>query len=49
MVEEVDDGCGTCARWSNEHHVDNQGCIALSKNPTHHSHTKHIDIQHHFI
>jgi hypothetical protein len=28
---------------------DNQGCIALAKNPTHHSHTKHIDIQHHFI
>jgi hypothetical protein len=28
---------------------DNQGCIALAKNPTHHFHTKHIDIQHHFI
>jgi len=28
---------------------DNQGCIALAKNPTHHSCTKHIDIQHHFI
>ena len=28
---------------------DNQGCIALAKNPTHHSHTKHIDVQHHFI
>jgi hypothetical protein len=28
---------------------DNQGCIALAKNCTHHSHTKHIDIQHHFI
>jgi len=28
---------------------DNQGCIALAKNPTHHSRTKHIDIQHHFI
>jgi hypothetical protein len=28
---------------------DNQGCIALAKNPTHHSHRKHIDIQHHFI
>jgi hypothetical protein len=23
---------------------DNQGCIALAKNPTHHSRTKHIDI-----
>ncbi len=28
---------------------DNQGYIALAKNPTHHSRTKHIDIQHHFI
>ena len=28
---------------------DNQGCIALSKNPIHHSRTKHIDIQWHFI
>ena len=24
-------------------------CIALAKNPTHHSRTKHIDVQHHFI
>jgi hypothetical protein len=28
---------------------DNQGCIQLAKNPMHHSRTKHIDIQHHFI
>ena len=28
---------------------DNQGCMALAKNPTHHSRTKHIDVQHHFI
>ena len=28
---------------------DNQGCILLAKNPTHHSRTKHIDVQHHFI
>jgi len=28
---------------------DNQGAIALVKNPTHHSRTKHIDIKHHFI
>ena len=28
---------------------DNQGCIALAKNPKHHSHTKHIDVRHHFI
>ena len=28
---------------------DNQGSIALAKNPKHHSRTKHIDMQHHFI
>ena len=28
---------------------DNQGCIALAKNPKHHSRTKHIDVRHHFI
>ena len=28
---------------------DNQGCIVLAKNPMHHSRTKHIDSQHHFI
>jgi hypothetical protein len=30
-------------------HADNQGCIALSKNPVAHSRAKHIDIRHHFI
>ena len=29
--------------------ADNQGCIALSRNPTSHSRAKHIDIRHHFI
>jgi hypothetical protein len=28
---------------------DNQGCIQLAKSLMHHSRTKHIDIQHHFI
>jgi hypothetical protein len=28
---------------------DNQGDIALSKNPQHHARTKHIDIQQHFV
>ena len=28
---------------------DSQGSIALAKNPDHHSRTKHIDIQYHFI
>ena len=29
--------------------VDNQGTIALSKNPVHHNRSKHIDIKYHFI
>ena len=29
--------------------VDNQGTIALSKNPVHHNRFKHIDIKYHFI
>lgn len=28
---------------------DNQGAIALAKNPAHHSRTKHIDIKYHYI
>ncbi len=28
---------------------DNQGVISLTKNPTHHAQTKHIDVQHHFV
>lgn len=28
---------------------DNQGAIALAKNPVYHSRTKHIDVQHHFV
>ena len=28
---------------------ENQGCIALANNPTHHSHIKHVDVQHYFI
>ncbi len=28
---------------------DNQGAIALAKNPTHHARTKHIDLQQHFV
>ena len=29
--------------------VDNQSAITLSKNPVHHSRTKHIDKRYHFI
>ena len=28
---------------------DNQGCIALSKNPVNHSRNKHIDVKYHYI
>src|SRR2546423_13951861 len=28
---------------------DNQGTIALAKNPTHHAKMKHVDVQLHFI
>lgn len=30
-------------------HEDNQGAIALAKNPQHHNRTKHIDIRFHYI
>jgi hypothetical protein len=30
-------------------YADNKGCIDLSKNPAHHSNTKHIDIRYHFL
>jgi hypothetical protein len=30
-------------------HEDNQGCLALVKNPVQHHRTKHIDVKYHFI
>jgi hypothetical protein len=30
-------------------YADNQGAIALAKNPEHHARSKHIDVQYHFI
>ena len=29
--------------------VDNQGCIALAKNPVHQQRSKHIDVRYHFL
>jgi hypothetical protein len=37
------------ARTVTKIYADNQGCIALAKNPQNHARTKHIDIQHHFV
>ena len=39
-------GCTTSGVWL---YADNQGAIALAKNPVHHQRTKHIDIRYHFI
>ena len=30
-------------------YCDNQGAMALAKNPQFHARTKHIDIQHHYV
>jgi hypothetical protein len=30
-------------------HIDNQGAIAIAKDPVHHGRTKHIDIKYHYI
>ena len=38
-----------CERKAVKVFADNQGAIALAKNPIHHQRTKHIDIRYHFI
>jgi hypothetical protein len=38
-----------CTRESVTLFADNQGAIALAKNPVHHQRSKHIDIKYHFI
>jgi hypothetical protein len=30
-------------------HIDNQAAIALANDPSHHAHSKHFDVWHHFI
>ena len=30
-------------------HCDNQGTLALAKNPVHHQRSKHIDTRYHFV
>jgi hypothetical protein len=41
---DLDSGLGATIIYGN-----NQGAIALAKNPQFHARTKHIDIQHHFV
>uniref|UniRef100_A0AAV1U342 Polyprotein n=1 Tax=Peronospora matthiolae TaxID=2874970 RepID=A0AAV1U342_9STRA len=38
-----------CAKNATTIFQDNQGCIALAKNPVYHSRTKHIDVKFHFL
>ena len=38
-----------CTKQSIRLFADNQGAIALAKNPVHHQRSKHIDIRYHFI
>ena len=38
-----------CEKQSVKLFGDNQGAIALAKNPVHHQRSKHIDIRYHFI
>ena len=40
---------GRTAKNADVIYEDNQGAIALAKNPAHHAQTKHIDIQYHFV
>jgi hypothetical protein len=45
-------GCSSSLQGNNQRNVicfDNQGSIALAKNPEHHRRTKHIDVQYHFV
>ena len=35
--------------FRSEIRCDNTSAINISKNPVHHSRTKHIDIRHHFL
>ena len=38
-----------CSKQPISLYADNQGAIALAKNPVNHQRTKHIDIKYHFI
>ena len=40
---------GIEAPKSIELYIDNQGAMSITKDPKHHTRTKHIDVHHHFI
>jgi hypothetical protein len=40
---------GFVQRSGTKIYEDNQGCIAMAKNPVNHERTKHIDIKYHFV
>ena len=40
---------GFCQNMATVLYEDNQGAIALSKNPKNHPRTKHIDVKYHYI
>ena len=44
LTAEMNLGTSPIVLW-----CDNQGAISLTKNPSHHQRTKHIDVRHHFI
>ena len=44
LLRDIDEVCGPVVIFE-----DNQGAIALSKNPVHRQRSKHIDVRYHFI
>ena len=44
LLSDIDEVCGPVVIFE-----DNQGTIALSKNPVNRQRSKHIDVQYHFI
>ena len=51
IMEFIGQGIGMVHNSLNpmELYVDNEACMALAKNPKHHSRMKHIDVQYHYI
>ena len=49
MAEKVATGSQCLSNRANNVREDNQGAIAIARNPVSHSRTKHIDIKYHYI